>query len=674
MTRALAVLVIVSAAVIGLPPAMAAAHDEREPKMPDGSGHVPAYRTDGPKLLVCKSDRADFERRVAGFDQTLRDRNLTLWDECQRDGYRHVQEAVNNARLPGTNILVLPGLYQEEPSLAEPTGGCANLDAPWAGNHLYQVLSWEQQLRCPNVQNLVAVLDKKELQIEGTGAQPEDVVLDAQFKRLNGIRADRANGFYVKNLTAQRTTFNAIYVLETDGFVIDHSIGRWNDEYGFLTFADDHGLYTDCEAYGNGDSGVYPGAASNLNATRKFNVDRYAIEVRGCKSHHNALGYSGTAGNSVWAHDNEFTQNGTGVATDSAFPNHPGLPQNHAKFERNLIADNNTDYYRYIRDGTCFKPHLDRGYENGVVCPFVGIPTGTGVINPGGNYNVWQDNWVYGNSYAGFILLWVPGFVRKDNRWGAQFDTSHHNRFLANHLGVTRSGESRPNGLDFWWDGQGLDNCWQSTSDSEPVPLPACSGGLAGLGTARYLAEPAKLIKNYQCNTFNWTTGYIPGNCEWFGARGLARLEVQIAAGEAVLLALIGFGLWWRRLRGSRTAGAGMLAALAGLVVGVFGTAYDGTVLSGLGLVLFGAGSFAVGWVTRRAFGVLTMALGVIALLDGVDRSVFMLPWIPVGPVWLRVLVELVWVPWALVVLARRVPAGSAVPDTQPADETALAT
>src|SRR5881397_3311245 len=77
-------------------------------------------------------------------------------------------------------------------------------------------------------------------------------------------------------------------------------------------------------------------------------------------------------------HDNVFMRNATGVSTDSLFPEHPGLPQNHAKFERNVIADNNADYYAYVRDGTCNKPQIDRGYENGVVCPCVGIPTGTG--------------------------------------------------------------------------------------------------------------------------------------------------------------------------------------------------------------------------------------------------------------------------------------------------------
>src|SRR5690606_6361665 len=260
---------------------------------------------------------------------------------------------------------------------------------------------------------------------EGTGARPEDVVVDAQYHKLNAIRADKSDGFYIRNLTAQRTTFNAVYIMETDGFVIDRVIGRWNDESGACTFATGHGLYPDCEAYGNGDSGIYPGAANNINADRGHDVLRYAIEIRGCRSHHNTLGYSGTAGDSVWAHDNEFVNNTAGVATDSAFPNHPGLPQNHAKFERNIIADNNEDYYRYVRDGTCARPFAERGYEDGVVCPVVPLPVGTGIINPGGNYNIWQDNWVYDNRFAGFITSWVPGFVRNDTSFAAQFDTSH---------------------------------------------------------------------------------------------------------------------------------------------------------------------------------------------------------------------------------------------------------
>lgn len=663
------------AAIVLAPATPAAAHDERTPVYPDGTGSVPAYRTAGPQLLVCKTDAADFARRVAGFPADIRARNLTLFAECQRSGYRHLQAAVDAAQLPGTRILVLPGLYQEEPSLAAPSADCAAVDAPWSANRLYQVLSFAQQQACPNLQNLVAVIGKDDLQIEGTGAGPLDVVVDAQYRKLNAIRADRADGFYLRNLTAQRTTFNAVYILETDGFVIDQAIGRWNDEYGFLTFADDHGLYTACEAYGNGDSGVYPGAASNINADRGHQVDRYAIEIRGCYSHHNLLGYSGTAGDSVWAHDNVFTQNSAGVATDSAFPNHPGMPQNHAKFERNVIGDNNEDYYRYVRDGTCAKPYAERGYEQGVVCPAVGLPVGTGVINPGGNYNIWRDNWVYGNSYAGFVVSWVPGFVRGDTSLSAQFDTSHHNRYLGNRLGVDRGGATAPNGMDFWWDGQGRGSCWQrpSGAGSEPLALPRCGADdlPAGAGINRAVAEPAKTVKLYVCANYSLTERRIAGNCDWFGARGLARIEVQVALAEAVLLALAVLAVALRLLRRRAAGVAAAALALAGLALGVVGTTYETTWWTPVGLALLGAGWLGLGGAIRatgrRGLARLTLALGVVAILGAVDRGLVMLPYTPVGPVWLRILLELAWLPWVVGAAARRRrPAAAPRPTSEP--------
>src|SRR5258708_34100501 len=91
-----------------------------------------------------------------------------------------------------------------------------------------------------------------------------------------------------------------MYVLESDGFVLGRVVGRWNTEYGFLSFAADHGLFTRCEAYGNGDSGIYPGGTSDINRGRGSNVLRYAIEVTGCQRHDNLLRYSGPGGASVW--------------------------------------------------------------------------------------------------------------------------------------------------------------------------------------------------------------------------------------------------------------------------------------------------------------------------------------------------------------------------------------
>ncbi|MBV1848783.1 right-handed parallel beta-helix repeat-containing protein [Catellatospora tritici] len=675
LTRLLSVTVMAAIAALGAQTA-ASAHEERPTRELAGTGTVPTYRTTGPTLLVCKTDPADFATRVAGFPAELKAANEALWQQCQTDGYRHLQAAVDAAQLPGTIIKMLPGLYLEEPSLAPATGECKAVEdnATRGKVYGYPVLTWDQQLACPHLGNLVAILGKKDLQIEGTGANPLDVIVDAQYKKLNAIRADNADGIYFRNLSAQRSQFNAFYVMETDGFVLDHTLGRWNDEYAFLTFAVDHGLYTDCEGYGNGDSAIYPGAASNINKDRGHDVPRYAVEIQRCYGHHNTLGYSGTAGDSVWVHDSVFTDNTAGIATDSAFPDHPGMPQNHSRFERNVIAHNNTDYYAHIVDGSCKKPFEQRGYEQGVVCPAVGLPVGTGVVNPGGNYNIWRENWIYDNHYSGFVTSFVPGFVRNDTRFAAQFDTSHHNRYLDNRMGVSEKGEAKPNGLNFWWDGQGVGNCWTDMSDTNIRTLPGCGDDdLPAIGTHRYLGEPGNTLKMYACAAYDQGRQHLPVDCDWFGAyaaKGLARIEVKWAFGGAVVLGLLAIGLYYRRLRDSKRALLGLLLAVAGLTVGVFGTIDTGSVLHPIGLALYGAGFALLGLALRtagtRKLGTTTLIVAVFALLGAIDHGLIMIPWVPVSPALLRVLTEFVWIPWALgaAVLPRRTPTPAAPPPT----------
>ncbi|MFI6060133.1 right-handed parallel beta-helix repeat-containing protein [Streptomyces sp. NPDC051286] len=656
--RLLVVLVALAAALLAAPAAQA--HEERPVTLPDGSGSVPVYRVGEPDLLVCKSDRADFERRISGFPAKLRARNLELFERCRKSGYRHLQQAVDEVGGPGMTIAILPGLYEEEPSLPRPTGECARLKAP--NSQLgYQILSYAQQKKCPHNQNLVAILGKKQLQIEGTGAERTDVVIDAKYQKLNAIRSDGSDGIYFKNFTAQRTTFNSLYVLAQDGFVIDDVLTRWNDEYGFLTFASDHGLYKNCESYGNGDSGIYPGSASDINDGYGYDVPRYSIEITGCRSHHNMVGYSGTAGDSVHVHDNEFDHNMGGASMDSAFPGHPGLPQNHARFERNLIHDNNADYYPYVADGTCAKPPVERGYEDGVVCPQISMPPGTGIITAGGNWNIYENNWIYGQRRAAFFLSAVPAFIRGENAPAKQADTSHHNRYAGNHLGTDKAGRSRPNRTDVWWDGQGDSNCWQSdTGPSTPRSLPACGAarGAVSVRTDRLVGEPVKLAQLLVCADYNVQARRLPAGCDWYGARGIERIEVQIALGVALVLALVGGVLWWRRLRHSRLATAATLLGAIGLGLDVAGatTGLASSYLPAVALLLTGAWWIGIGLVLRGerpGLGWTTMVLGVLTLLDAFDKAVLMIPWIPIGPAWARGLFGVIWVVWAMAASAR---------------------
>lgn len=454
----------------------AGAHEERPVQFPSGEGAVPIYKTEGPYLVVCKPDTLE---RVEGYPRALRAFNRRLFAECQHKGFRDIQAAIDAVTEPGSRILIQPGRYEEEPSLAPPTGRCAKIADKFP-------LSYKEQHACPHLENLIAIFGDGpdhdivcdgplcKLQLEGTGLLPEDVLIDGRFRKLNVIRADRADGAYFRNFTVQRAKFNALYVIETDGFVIDRVLGRWNDEYAFLTFSSDHGLYVDCEAYGNGDSGLYPGSAADLHGAR------HAIEITRCRSHHNMAGLSGTAGNSLFVHDNEFFANSVGVSLDSAFPNHPGMPQDSSTLVNNRIWANNQDYYRFYRDGTCFKPSAERGYEKGVVCPATVVPIGTGILLAGGNLNTFRDNWIWDNWRFGGMQFWVDAAFRGESDPEKQFDTSHFNRYMGNFMGISPAGKVRSNGLDFWWDEEGEGNCWEDNRSgkgsvtSDPPGLPTC--------------------------------------------------------------------------------------------------------------------------------------------------------------------------------------------------------
>jgi len=507
MSRAALAVVLVA----GLSPRLTHAHEERPVQFPSGTGRVPVYRSDGPRLVVCAPDTLE---RIRDYPEPLQELNRALFSECQQSGFGTIQQAVDAVTVSGTRILIQPGRYEETPSLAPPTGECLAIADKFP-------LSYEEQQACPHLSNLIGIFGDGpdpdiacdnalcNVQIEGTGLGPEDVIVDAGFQKLNVIRADRADGVYFRNFTVQRSSFNALYVIETDGFVIDGVLGRWNDEYAFLTFSSDHGLYVGCEAYGNGDSGIYPGSAADLHGTRP------AVEITRCRSHHNLLGLSGTAGNSLFVHDNDFYANTGGISLDSVFPDHPGLPQDSSTFVGNRIWGNNQDYYRFYRDGTCARPSAERGYEHGVVCPATAVPIGTGILLAGGNANVFRNNRIWDNWRFGAMQFWVPAFVRGERGLRKLFDTSHFNRYERNVMGVAPGGRSRPNGIDFWWDEEGKGNCWEGNRSrdggltSDPADLPACEPPAPFRPS-----KLAKLLPLFAC--IDWSPANVdPRGCDW---------------------------------------------------------------------------------------------------------------------------------------------------------------
>jgi hypothetical protein len=453
--------------------------------------------------------------------------NRSLYKMCH---FSEIQPAVTASR-NNDRVVVMPGLYTEPTSRAAKTfdGACSKYNTVnERGSNGY---SYATQFYCPNDQNLIAVLGRQpgpgqdpapredrrgipnlgpclrcNLQVEGSGVNADDVVIDggrvesgnhgpAGAVKDVGIRVDRADGFVVRNVTVRHVHEHGIYVLETDGYLLDRFKTYYAEDYGVLTFVEDHGLMQNCEAMGSGDSGLYPGAGADTGAQRPAGTEfRYGQEIRFCDSHHNASGYSGTDGNAVHVDHNNFYDNALGFTTDVfTAPGHPGFPQDSDLIEYNNFYSNN------------FNPYI----AGSDIRPTVPVPVGTGLWIAGGNANVIRNNRFYDNWRRGVMLFSSPDALICGPVIGtpvtgcdpSKVSTSYDNRFYANTMGVAPGGAVKPNGMDFWWDAYPTNtgNCWFKNIPAlgqairtSPASLPSCNDGQdpgSSMGTGDLLNE-----------------------------------------------------------------------------------------------------------------------------------------------------------------------------------------
>jgi len=484
-------------AVLLLVPGLALAHNERRDPSPVRPGPVPAIdRVNPSSVVVCKAsskptraEHRDIHQRLrtttgdalaqAKREETAWHRNSKLFKRCQ---FEHIQEAVN-ATGNDVDILVLPGLYREEPSRAAPTS-CNT-----CGDNSDGSFSFAYHLAHPNDQSLIAVLGKQNVTIEGTGANPEDVLIDVGFAKDVGIRCDECTGVILRNFWQRDAKEHGVYVLYSDGYIFDRVRGTFNKEYSLFSYASDNGLYTDCIAEGGGDSGLYIGADPDTHM-----LNRYAAEVRRTIMRHSALGFSGTQGSSIWMHDCEAYDNAIGLSYDSE-NDHQNFPQRWSVIENNLIHDNNFDIYAATSDVPARGPAYD----------FFRYPVGTGAWIVGGTDNVIQNNFIYNNIRFGFLLarnpleMPLPSTVDRNSFKNNIIGTAPDGTPAPNHTEPTfQPGTSgyMPGGSDFIWDETGINNCWGPhdprsgpiTTDppnlTDPLPMPGpCPSTNTGPGS-----------------------------------------------------------------------------------------------------------------------------------------------------------------------------------------------
>jgi hypothetical protein len=519
--------------------------------------------------------------------------NRTLFRRCAFDSIQAaVTASANNDR-----IVIMPGRYTEPDSRAaainDPKCNPSMLQKDASGD---DTPSYRYQVNCPNDQNLIHVAGRGltgdppatplgnrqgipaselgpcvrcNLQIEGSGAKPIDVIIDAgdeydgagpeakpaKHAKHVVLRVDRADGFVGRNFTMNGAKEFGFYVEETDGVLLDKTKFFWNADYGHLSFTTDHNLVQNCDGYGSGDSVVYPGAApeTGSQATDFYpDAPRYNTTIRRCDLRGSALGYSGSMGNAVRITNNHIYGNTTGIASDTlSAGGHPGFPADSSKIDHNFIYSNNFDIYD----------------PKSPVDPLVPVPIGTGIIYAGMNDARVHDNWIFDNWRNGTMLLAVPDALVSGG--GAEGDvfpgvscatqssglsTSCGNHYFNNKMGQVppgfvfpkvlgqfgvphgdRASARQPNGTDFWWDEfrSNTGNCWFGNVGSDgtaasvtgageagktpgipPNPLPDCAGG-QDPSSSTGAGDDAKTIYLVDCsNGPDEDSG--PLDCDWW--------------------------------------------------------------------------------------------------------------------------------------------------------------
>ena len=502
--------------------------------------------------LIRPTDRRRLSKKQA---RKLLRINRALRKRCK---FSEIQPAVTASR-NNDRVVVMPGLYTEPTARAAKTNDPAcdkyktNGDKPGEEGN---ALSYAYQVNCPNDQNLVAVLGRAvgsgtdpippredrhgipnlgacvrcNLQLEGSGVSADDVVIEAGdeskgnggpngvgSKKDVGVRADRADGFVLRNVTVRHAGEHGIYVLETDGYLLDRFKAFYSRLYGTLTFTSDHGRQQNCEGKGHGDSAIYPGGAPETGTQRPVGTEkRFNQEIRFCDMHHNLAGWSGTNGNAVWTHDNQVYDNALGIQTDVVTgAGHPGYPGDSALFENNVIRSNNFNTYA---------PESD-------VKPAFPFPTGTGLWIAGGNHHDVKGNFFYDNWRRGTMVFSVPdalvcgpaaGGNEQAGCESGKFSTSHYNETYDNKMGITPDGRTDRNGTDFWWDefAGSRGNCWYRNSGplpitSDPARLPNCEDGRdpassVGLGNPENESELLSCVAAFETRNFDPN-----GPCPW---------------------------------------------------------------------------------------------------------------------------------------------------------------
>jgi parallel beta-helix repeat protein len=244
----------------------------------------------------------------------------------------------------------------------------------------------------------------------------------------------------VEGLTVENAERNGILLLGVDGFRI--SDGRYldNDDYGIFPICSRNGVIESNRVEGTEDAGIYVGDDDEIVVTGNH-VSRCTIGIEVENS------------TDVVVRDNKAIGNTTGILVVVL----PGLP---IPFTEDVLIENNV----VVRNNFPNPVPPDSGEPEGL------LPTGTGILNIGGDRVVIRDNVVNQNDSLGVAILANP-FAALDPRMEPNPDGNEviGNVILQNGRSPDPERAQTP-GADIVYDGSGTGNCFSANRFQTEFP------------------------------------------------------------------------------------------------------------------------------------------------------------------------------------------------------------
>ncbi len=227
------------------------------------------------------------------------------------------------------------------------------------------------------------------------GVDRNEVVIDGELERANGVEVLFADGVAIENLTARNHTINGFFWTGVRGYRGSFLTAVNNGDYGIYAFDSSDGLFEHSYASGSPDASFYIGQCNPCEAVITDSIGEYS-----------GLGYSGTNASGVYLVSNLFRYNGAGIAPNT-LDSELIPPTRNVRVAGNLIYENGYGDFPHKNDQWLTQGFgvLLVGVESSTITHnrIFNHPNGAIAVGPFVDANFWMssNNEVVFNSVAG---------------------------------------------------------------------------------------------------------------------------------------------------------------------------------------------------------------------------------------------------------------------------------